>query len=176
MRINITGNAGSGKSTLSHFIVDRLEVPLIEMDKIIWQPGWTKTKQEVTQARLEKLLAMSSWVLDGVSRQARQSADFIVFLDFPRRVCFWRCLKRNWRYLFSSRPGLPKNCPELLIIPELIKIIYNFPLEARSSILRDIENKRCDQTVVIIRNQKELNEFKRALSKNLKNESRGLNV
>jgi hypothetical protein len=69
--------------------------------------------------------------LDGwISRQlrfllvVRESADLIVFLDYPRWVSFWRCAKRNWRYLFRSRPGLPENCPEIRIVPTLIRIIW----------------------------------------------------
>jgi hypothetical protein len=36
-------------------------------------------------------------------------------------------MKRNWRFLFRSRPELPDNCPELLILPRLLELIWKFP-------------------------------------------------
>ena len=80
MRINVTGNAGSGKSTLSQRIASEFNVPLVEMDRIIWQPGWQKTPADVSREKLNQLLSSNSWVLDGVSRMGRQQADLIVFL------------------------------------------------------------------------------------------------
>jgi len=93
---------------------------------------------EVCREQLSRLLQSDAWVLDGVSLLGRQKANLIVFLDFPRRVCAWRCAQRNWRYLFSSRPGLPDGCPEWRIVPTLAKIIMDFPNKARPVILKDI--------------------------------------
>ena len=58
-----------------------------------------------------------------------------MFLDLPRRLCFLRAMKRNARYLYRSRPELPPRCPEILIVPTLIRIIWNFPAKIRPRIL-----------------------------------------
>ena len=157
MRINVTGNAGSGKSTLSRQLSRELDLPLIEMDRLIWEAGWQKVPKEQYQTQLAQQLQQKSWVLDGVAKLARQQADLIVFLDYPRRVCAWRCAQRNWRYLFRSRPGLPEQCPEWKIIPTLTKIIWRFPAQARPAILRDVENTKA--AAVAIRNDAELSAF-----------------
>ena len=157
MRINVTGNAGSGKSTLAKIMADELDLPLIEMDGMIWAPGWQSVPKETYHVKLTSQLQQESWVLDGVSKAARSQADLIVFLDFPRRVCAWRCAKRNWRYLFKSRPGLPEGCPEWKIIPALAKIIRDFPTRAKIAISRDIAELNVDS--VIIKNSAELAEF-----------------
>jgi hypothetical protein len=68
-----------------------------------------------------------TWLIEGVSELIRQRADLVVFLDVPRHVCLWRCMKRNWGYLFRSRPELPANCPEYRILPQLLHIVWNFP-------------------------------------------------
>ena len=157
MRINVTGNAGSGKSTLSQQLSRELGLPLIEMDRLIWEAGWKKVPKELYQTQLATLLQRESWVLDGVSKSARQQADLIVFLDYPRRVCAWRCAKRNWRYLFRSRPGLPEGCPEWQVILALAKIIVNFPNLAKEIILKDIAE--LNSAAVIIKNAGDLAQF-----------------
>lgn len=157
MRINVTGNAGSGKSTISQQLASELRLPLIEMDRIIWQPGWQRTPTDQAHEQLDKLLQSESWVLDGVSRLGRRHADLIVFLDFPRRLCAWRCAQRNWRYLFSSRPGLPDGCPEWKIVPTLARIIMDFPNKARPVIIEDIAASQSH--AVVIQNAADLARF-----------------
>ena len=157
MRINVTGNAGSGKSTLARQLSQALDLPLIEMDLFIWKPGWEKVPLESFKTALGQHLRQDSWVLDGVSRMARQQADLIIFLDFPRGLCAWRCLKRNCRYLFRSRPGIPEGCPEWKILPTLAQIIWQFPHRARPTILREMET--LDAEAIIIRSTADLTNF-----------------
>jgi adenylate kinase family enzyme len=102
-------------------------------------------------------------VIEGVSRVVRESADLIVFLDYPRWVSFWRCAKRNWRYLFRSRPGLPENCPEIRIVPTLVRIIWQFPKKVRPVLMADFDEWRGTKTVVHIRSDRDLAAFLRRL-------------
>jgi adenylate kinase family enzyme len=162
MKINVTGNAGSGKSTLAQQISQALQFPLIEMDRILFAPNWEQVLPELWQAQLTAQLQQKSWVLDGVSKLARQQADLIVFLDYPSRICAWRCAKRNWRYLWRSRPGLPENCPEWKIILPLAKIIKDFPNHTRIAILKDIQESQ--KHTVIIKNATDMNQFLSTLS------------
>jgi hypothetical protein len=134
-RILVTGNAGSGKSTFAGRIASQLGIPCVSLDRVVWQSGWKKTPQAERTARIHELTQSDSWVIDGVSMEVQASADTVVFLDVPRRVSFWRVVKRNWRYLFRSRPELPPGCPEILIIPTLVKIIWYFPGKIRPRIL-----------------------------------------
>ena len=129
MKIFVTGNAGSGKTTVGKKIAAQMGMDLLGLDKIVWQEGWKKTSPEEVKEKILALIAREHWIIEGVSDEILKAADKVVFLDVPRSLCYWRTLKRNWRYLFSSRPELPKNCPEILIIPTLIKIIWRFPTE-----------------------------------------------
>ena len=134
-RILVTGNAGSGKSTLAKRIAAKHVLPLHGLDCVVWQPGWKKRAPEEKSAMISKLIDQDSWVIDGVSFDVQSRADTVVFLDVPRRVSFVRVMKRNWKYLFCSRPELPPNCPEILIIPTLYRLIWNFPKNIRPRIL-----------------------------------------
>lgn len=134
-RIFITGNAGSGKSTLAATLGRSLGLPVYGLDQIVWQPGWRKSPADWRKDREAELVARPQWVIDGVSRTVLDAADYVIFLDVSRATSFVRCAGRNWKYLFRSRPGLPENCPEILIIPRLIKIIWGFPINVRPGIL-----------------------------------------
>lgn len=144
MKILVTGNAGSGKSTLAKQIADAQDLPCFGLDQIVWKPKWEKSSDDEIRKEISKLISHDDWVIDGVSNQIMEAADVIVFLDVPRRVSFWRATKRNHKYLFKSRPGLPEDCPEILIIPKLTKIIWRFPKRVRPRILAEKQRRGDD--------------------------------
>lgn len=162
-RIHVTGNAGVGKSTLAARSAVLVNTPLFSLDEIVWKSGWKKSEPDERIPKEQALCARPSWVIDGVSRLVRESADMIVFLDYPRRVSFWRCAKRNWRYAFRSRPGLPSGCPGILIVPTLASIIWRFPTNVRPALLAEFEEWKGQKTLIHIRSDAELSEFVRRL-------------
>jgi adenylate kinase family enzyme len=127
LKINVTGSAGAGKTTYAKRFAEALDLPVFHLDSVVWQPGWKKTP---AAPRAELELAMTrqpGWVIDGVSDHVRQQADLIVVLDVPRLRCLRQALRRNLPYLFRSRPGLPEKCPEILILPKLVRMIMSYP-------------------------------------------------
>ncbi len=139
MKILVTGNAGSGKTTLAATIGSTLDLPVFSLDSIVWREGWVQTPANERTEKENELAKGSSWVIEGVSSNIQGKADLIVFLDFPRIKCLGRCLKRNSFYLFKSRPELPNNCPEIKVLPKLLKIIWNFPKLAKPVIKESIK-------------------------------------
>jgi len=141
MRIHITGNAGSGKTSLANKLGGILNLHVYGLDKIVWGEGWAVTPLTERRALENKLVMEPHWIIEGVSPVVREAAELVIFLDVPRHICFKRCALRTLGYLFSSRPELPPNCPEIKIIPKLIKIIWQFPSITRHKILSDLETK-----------------------------------
>lgn len=137
-RIFITGNAGSGKTSLSIKLNKILCIPVCSLDAIVWKPRWKTTPSEERAALITEIIQPDEWIVDGVSNEVLKAADTIIFLDFSRRTVFWRLRKRNWKYLFRSRPGLPQQFPEILVIKKLIKIVWDFPLQVRPGIIEKI--------------------------------------
>jgi adenylate kinase family enzyme len=160
MRIHVTGNAGAGKTTLARELGKRLSLPVIHLDRVVWRPGWKKVPLAEKEQLLRRISEPASWLIEGVSGVIRQRADIVVFLDVPRHVCLWRCVRRNWAYLFRSRPELPDNCPEYLILPSLLKIVWQFPSIVGARICGEA---RQSSKYVVIQNQAALenwlNEF-----------------
>lgn len=139
MKIHVTGNAGSGKTTLAAIIGSILDLPVFSLDSVVWKECWVQTPANERTERENELAKGSSWVIEGVSSNIRGKADLVVFLDFPRIKCLGRCLKRNSFYLFKSRPELPNNCPEIKVLPKLLKIIWNFPKLAKPVIKESVK-------------------------------------
>ena len=156
-RIFITGNAGSGKSTLARRIGTSFGIPVQGLDQVVWRPGWRKTGPDERAAAESALIAPAAWVIEGVSWDVMEAADLVIFLDVSRRTSYLRCAGRNWRYLFRSRPGLPENCPEVLIIPELIRIIWRFPKRVRPRILSALGERPTRSRIV--RNRADLDQL-----------------
>ncbi len=156
-RVNVTGNAGAGKSTVARELSKLLRTPLFGLDRVVWQPGWRPTPRAQRVAAEQAIAERAEWVVDGVSSVIREAADTIVFLDVPRRVSLWRCARRNRKYLFHSRPGLPPNCPEIRIAPKLLRIIWDFPAKARPRILADAQREEVQ--FVHLRSDEEVRRF-----------------
>jgi len=127
MKINVTGSAGAGKTTFAKRLAHDLGIPALHLDAIVWQPGWQKTPPMQRQALESEMMSQADWVIDGVSEQVRQQADLVIVLTTPRARCMKQALARNLPYLFKSRPGLPENCPEILILPKLVQMIWRYP-------------------------------------------------
>jgi len=115
-RILIVGCAGVGKSTFARRLAGITGLPLVHLDQHYWQPGWRETAPEDWSRKVRDLTAAPSWIMDGnyggtlPIRLAR--ADTVIHLDFPRRVCLWRVLKRTALQFGKTRPDMTPGCPE----------------------------------------------------------------
>lgn len=155
-KIFITGNAGSGKTTLARDLGQRFALPVYGLDQIVWRSGWKETPVQEKAAQIAQLVSTPCWIIDGVSSIAESAADIVIFLDVSPVLCTWRCAKRNWHFLFRSRPELPENCPEIAIIPKLLKIIWQFDGRVRPAILNRMDSPKCEQSYFHVRSVEEL--------------------
>src|SRR5258706_795950 len=98
-RVVILGRAASGKSTLARALGAITKLPVMELDKLFWQPGLLPTPRESWCAVQERLARQEQWIMDGDlgpydAVQARLSnADTGIFLDFSFLSCAWQSIK-----------------------------------------------------------------------------------
>ena len=105
VRIQVTGNSGSGKTTVAELLAKALGADFVDLDALNWQPGW-RALNDSDPAELERrFLAATAgerWVASGsYTRHCQRTfwprLETIVWLDMPLRICVWRIIRRTWR-------------------------------------------------------------------------------
>ena len=112
MRIVLLGPSCSGKSTLAARLSASLAIPRVEMDDMIWQPGWERLDRGLEgkaefRARCRTAVAGSAWVCAGAWSSGRDivyaRADTIVSIDLGLWCIFSRMLRRTFSRISSGR-------------------------------------------------------------------------
>lgn len=139
-RIVILGRGASGKSTLARRLSAITNLPIIELDKLFWQPGSHPTPRDTWLVVQEHLARREQWIMDGdlgpydlVELRLRR-ADTVIVLDFSLLRCAARALRRSrerldfWRWVLTYRRKY---------LPHLLKAIAHYAPQAELVILRD---------------------------------------
>lgn len=107
MRIYIVGSVGSGKTTLGRQLAKHYGIPHFETDNFVWTrhpDGDVRNSMEKRDALLENAVEMEQWVIEGVhidwTNLGLDTSDYIIFLDIPIVIRYWRITKRWVRQVF----------------------------------------------------------------------------
>lgn len=104
MRIWVRGSTGSGKSTLARQLAQELGVKHVELDNLLWLPGWGERTLEDFRSLVAREVEAEDWVVDGnytpgVTDLVLPRAQVIVWLDYSFPRTMGRLLSRTWRRL-----------------------------------------------------------------------------
>ncbi len=170
-RIVIIGPSGSGKSTLARAIGARLGLPVVHLDMLFWNPGWTPSPLEVFRERVGAAAAEPSWVMDGNytacldTRLARAQA--VVWLDLPRWIYFPRTVRRLARYYGRERGDLGAGCRERFDLAFFRDWVWAYPARRRSDHAALVAALPDGVTAVVLRSPREVRQFVTALPHSL---------
>jgi adenylate kinase family enzyme len=97
-RINVIGTSGSGKSTFSRRLSDKLNYPYLEMDKMFWKENWVESSNEEFFSKLKHHVSQSTWVLDGNYNKTISikwaEVDTIIWIDYSFTRTVYQAIKR----------------------------------------------------------------------------------
>jgi len=103
MRILVFGNSGSGKSTLAKQLSQAHDLPRLDLDSIVWEPGQIAIQREpeAIAASLSAFLTTNgSWVIEGCYGELVEAASAhcteLVFLNPGLETCLERNRTRPW--------------------------------------------------------------------------------
>ena len=109
-RVLVIGCPGAGKSTLTRALAETLGLPAVYLDRLWWKSGWINRTRAEFDARLDAALAGDAWVMDGnylrTLPRRLERCDAVLFLDYPRRLCLFRALRRILRWRGRNRPDM----------------------------------------------------------------------
>ena len=137
-RVLVLGCPGAGKSTLARSLGEALSLPVVHLDKLWWKSGWVNRTEGEFDALLDAVLLGEEWVIDGnylrTLPRRLERCDAVVLLDYPRRVCLFRALRRILSWRGRTRPDMAADCPERLD-GEFVRWIWEFHRTQRPQVL-----------------------------------------
>lgn len=160
-RILILGSSGSGKSTFANVLGDKLGMDVIHLDSYFWKPNWTEAPESEWNQTLIHLLRKESWIMDGNysnSLKLRlEYADTVIFLDYNRLTCLYRCIKRYLKFRGTNRPELALGCNEK-IDWDFFLWIWKYPNAVKPKILSGVQ-EHPSVNMIILRGRRNATKF-----------------
>ena len=128
-RIVIIGCGGAGKSTLARQLGEKLEMPVVHLDKLYWMPGWVQENRDEFDRKLALELEKPRWIMDGNFDRTMplrlEKCDTIIYLDFSRFACLRGVMKRILTTYGTVRPDMGDGCPERFDM-EFLQWVWNY--------------------------------------------------
>lgn len=160
-KIIVIGCPGSGKTTLSKQLSEKLNLPLVHLDVLKWRDGWTSISKEEFDELLQAELEKPSWIIDGNYNRTiplrLRYCDTVIWLDYPRLTCILGALKRVITNYGKTRPDMGGNCPERFDL-EFMTYIWRFNKENRKK-YREIIKNLDGIKFITLKNRKETDQF-----------------
>jgi adenylate kinase family enzyme len=152
-RIAVIGNAGGGKSTLARKLAARGGLPYVEIDSLLWQPGWQLTPAEIYEAEHSRLIAQPSWVIDGLGRLESVTARLsrsseIVFIDMPLWMHCWLVAERQIAWAKGELEHPPAGATEMPPTQALFRTIFEVDWDWMPELRRLVEAAEASGTPV----------------------------
>ncbi len=151
-RILIIGCGGAGKSTLARQLGEKLNIPVVHLDKLFWHPGWIESTREEIDSKILEEAKKSAWIMDGNYNRTlpmrMKYCDAVIYLDFSRFACLMGVFKRILTTYGQVRPDMGEGCPERFDL-DFLKWIWNFNREKREEYYRMLNEAGGIETIVL---------------------------
>lgn len=160
-RILIIGCGGAGKSTLARQLGEKLNIPVVHLDKLFWKPGWVESSKEEIDEKIFEAMAKAQWIMDGnynrTLPQRIEHCDTVIYLDFSRLACLLGVCKRVLTTYGTVRPDMGEGCPERFDL-EFLKWVWNYNRNKRERNYR-LLNEAEGKTTIVLKNRRMVRRF-----------------
>ena len=164
-RIMIIGCGGAGKSTLARQLGEKLNLPVVHLDKLFWLPGWVESEKAEIDEKILREMQKDQWIIDGnytrTLPQRLKHCDTVIYLDFSRVACLLGVAKRIITTYGTVRPDMAEGCPERFDL-DFLKWVWNFNKNNREKIYR-LLNEAAGKETIVLKNRRAVRLFLKTL-------------
>ena len=151
-RIIIIGCGGAGKSTLARQLGEKLDIPVVHLDRLFWKPGWVEETHAEFDRKLAVELEKPRWIMDGNFNRTMPErivrCDTIIYLDFSRFACLMGVVKRVLTTYGKVRPDMGEGCPERIDF-EFMRWVWNYNKNKRERNYKLLNEAEHAETIVL---------------------------
>lgn len=151
-RILIIGSPGSGKSTLSRILKEKLKINVVHLDTLYWKPNWINVDNEIFDKLLTRELTKDEWIIEGNYNRTLpyrlKFADTIIYLDYDTEVCLSSWKNRVKEGILKS--DMPEDCVEAYDV-DFENYIINFKKDIKPKI--ELALKNFNGNVLVFKNR-----------------------
>jgi adenylate kinase family enzyme len=160
-RIVIIGSPGAGKSTLARRLGRKLQIRVVHLDRIFWQPGWKAKPRNTRIEILQECVRKKTWIIEGTyllsSEPRLKAADTIIFLDIPFYICLQRIFVHRFKHQREYRHDLNEGCKDRFNLKRVLKVLV-FPIRGRRTLNKKLKNYDIKR-IVRLHSTKEVQKF-----------------
>lgn len=166
-KVLVIGSGGAGKSTFARRLGKLLEIDVVHLDALYWNPGWIETARDEWRKTLREILSRDCWIIDGnysnTLDMRLEACDTVIFLDIARTVCLWRVVKRFLMYRHRRRPDMAAGCSEKLNL-EFLRWVWNYQNRARPKVLEKLAKHSQSKRIIRLHSSAEAETFLESVS------------
>ena len=155
-KVIVIGCPGSGKSTFSRALHQKIGIPLFHLDMLYWNADKTTVEKSVFLERLSVVIEKDEWIIDGnyaSTMELRLAAcDTVIFLDYPLDICLNGIKERR------SKPRSDMPWIETEEDAEFIEFIKNYNEQQKPKVLELFE-KYSDKNIIILESREQADVF-----------------
>ena len=160
-KIIVIGCPGSGKSTFSRALHEKIGIPLHHLDMMYWNADKTTVENSIFRARLVEALSGDEWIIDGnygsTMEERMAACDTVFFLDFPLDICIEGVRARR------GKPRSDMPWIETEEDAEFMNLIEKYNDEQRPRVLSLLEKYKSGRKIYIFESREEAAEYLRQI-------------
>jgi adenylate kinase family enzyme len=163
-RIWITGESGTGKTTLARCLGKKYNIPVYHRDSISWGENDYVRSDEQQLEIIKKFTSDDSWIFEGnmftLSRKDGRfdKCDTIIHLKVNRFLCVYRGFMRWLKHRNNPRPEFAKGCKENYPMSIALGLIFSKGKDSERDKLRS-EAKEQGKNVIILKGRRKIKAF-----------------
>ena len=156
-KIIVIGCPGSGKTTFSLKLSEKLGLPIFHLDAIWHRGDKTHISREEFDERLSEITALDAYIIDGNYSRTLEyrliRSDTVILFDLPTNVCIQGALSR----VGKKRCDMPWSESEL--DPRFRGEIEGFRSEKLPQIYSLLEKHKTEKEVIVFTSREDAEKF-----------------